>query len=107
MPRTLLRSSKRLKRFNLTSEDSSLSRAKKIGKMCSFVLGLSITAHRASTFSASALLTYWKVSVCNFFKHGMIFVTMFYASRILQKSANLETAAVLTSDSESDRKLTK
>jgi hypothetical protein len=47
------------------------------------------------------------VSVCNFFKQGMILLMIMLASKILQKSDNLLTAAVLTSDSESWRKLQK
>lgn len=107
MPSTLFSSSRRLKRFSLTSDESSLSKAKKIGKMCSLVLPLSITAQRARTFSASALFTYWKESTCNFFKQGMILTIMLYASRMRQNSASREAAAVRTSDSESERKPTK
>lgn len=58
IPSTLFKSSSLLNKFNLTSEDSSLNKAKNIGRMCSLVLALSMTAHSASKFSASALLTY-------------------------------------------------
>jgi hypothetical protein len=58
MPRTLFISSSLLNKFNLTSEDSSLNKAKKIGKICSFVAALSIMGQRASKFSANEDLTY-------------------------------------------------
>lgn len=58
IPSTLLSSSSLLNRLSLTSDESSLSRAKKIGRICSLVLPLSITAHSARIFSASALFTY-------------------------------------------------
>jgi hypothetical protein len=97
-------SSSLLKRLSLTSELSSRRRARKIGRICSLVAALSIIGQITSRFSAKALLTYWNVSVCNFLRHGMILLMMDYASRILQKSESLLTAAVLTSDSESERK---
>jgi small neutral amino acid transporter SnatA (MarC family) len=71
--------------------------------MCSLVAALSTKGDKAKRFSASALLTYWKVSVCNFLIQGTILVMMVLASRILQKSARREDAAVRTSDSESDK----
>ena len=58
IPRTWLRASSLLKRFNLTSDDSSLKRAKNIGRMCSLVFALSMSEHKANTFSARELLTY-------------------------------------------------
>lgn len=58
MPWTLFKSSKRLNRFSLTSEDSSLKRARNIGNMCSLELFLSIKGHNAKMFSARLLLTY-------------------------------------------------
>lgn len=103
IPITWFMSSSLLNRFNLTSELSSLNKAKNIGKMCSFVGPFSIIGHSESKFSARALLTYWNWSVYNFFKQGTILVTMLYESRILQKSASLLDAAVLTSDSLSYR----
>jgi hypothetical protein len=72
--------------------------------MCSFVAFLSIIGQSANKFSASALLTYWNVSVYSFLMHGTTFVIIVFASRILQKSASLEAPAVRTSDSESDKK---
>lgn len=63
MPITLFKSSNRLNKFNLTSELSSLNRAKKSGNTCSFVAGFSIIGQIERRFSARALLTYWKVSV--------------------------------------------
>lgn len=105
MPMTWFRSSSLLKRFNLTSELSSLRSAKKRGNMCSFVAALSIIGQIANRFSAKALLTYWKVSVYSFFKQGIIFSTIVLPSRTLQKSDSLLTPAVLTSDSESCKKL--
>jgi len=58
MPRTLFKSSSLLNKFSLTSDDSSLSKAKKMGKICSLVLALSIYGHIPKIFSARALLTY-------------------------------------------------
>jgi len=57
-PITLLRSSSLLNRLSLTSEDSSLSKAKKIGKTCSFVGPFSIIGQIVRRFSANAYLTY-------------------------------------------------
>ena len=57
IPITLLRSSNLLKRFKRTSELSSLSRFKKIGKMCSLVCALSMIGQIERIFSASADLT--------------------------------------------------
>ena len=57
-PITLFRCSNLLNRLSLTSEDSSLKRAKNIGKICSFVCALSIIGHNDSIFSANAYLTY-------------------------------------------------
>lgn len=104
IPITWLRSSSLLKRLRRTSELSSLSKARKSGRMCSLVALFSTSGHNANKFSASALLTYWKVSVCNFLIQGTILLMMVFASRILQKSASLEAAAVRTSDSESYKK---
>lgn len=105
IPITWFKSSSLLNRFSLTSELSSRRRAKKSGRMCSLVAALSTIGHRANRFSANALLTYWKVSVCNFLRHGIIFSTIVLPSSTLQKSESLLTAAVLTSDSESYKKL--
>ena len=58
IPRTLFKSSSLLKRLSLTSDDSSLNKAKKMGKICSLVLALSIYGQIPKIFSASALLTY-------------------------------------------------
>jgi hypothetical protein len=44
------------------------------------------------------------VSVCNFLIQGTILVMIVLASRILQKSARRDDAAVRTSDSESCKK---
>ena len=101
IPITMLRSSSLLNRFRRTSELSSLSKARKRGRICSFVAFLSMMGQRARRFSARALLTYWKVSVCSFLMHGTILLMIVAASRILQKSARREDAAVRTSDSES------
>ena len=56
-PITLLRSSSLLKRFNLTSDDSSLSKAKKIGRICSFVGPFSIIGHIAAANQGLNLIT--------------------------------------------------
>ena len=104
IPNTLFKSSKRLKRFSLTSELSSLSRAKNMGRTCSFVACFSMIGQRGSRFSARAALTYWKLSVYNFFKVGTILAITVGPSRSLQKPARRPTAAVLTSDSLSARK---
>ena len=104
IPITWLRSSSLLKRLRRTSELSSLKRARKSGRMCSFVAAFSTRGQSANKFSARALLTYWKVSVCNFLIQGTILVMIVLASRILQKSARRDDAAVRTSDSESCKK---
>lgn len=56
-PMTLLSSSSLLNKFNLTSEVSSLSSVKKIGKICSLVGPFSIILQMERRFSASAYLT--------------------------------------------------
>ena len=57
-PITWFKSSNLLNKLSLTSEDSSLRSAKKIGRMCSLVGPFSIFGHIASKFSARACLTY-------------------------------------------------
>lgn len=56
-PITLFKCSNLLNKLSLTSEDSSLKRAKNIGKICSLVYVLSIMGQSESIFSASAYLT--------------------------------------------------
>ena len=58
MPNTLFKSSSLLNRFSLTSELSSLSKARNIGRTCSFVAALSMIGQIARRFSERALLTY-------------------------------------------------
>lgn len=58
IPITAFRSSSLLNKLSLTSELSSLSNAKKIGNMCSFVAYFSIIGHKAKIFSDKELLTY-------------------------------------------------
>lgn len=102
-PKTWLRSSSLLKRFNRTSELSSLKRARNIGKIWSLVGPFSIIGHIDNKFSASAYLTYVNWSVWSLTKLGMTLLIKVFASRILPKSLSLLTAAVLTSDSVSSR----
>ena len=56
-PITQFKSSSLLNKFKRTSDDSSLSKAKKIGNTCSLVGPFSIIGHIANKFSASACLT--------------------------------------------------
>lgn len=58
IPITEFKSSSLLNKLSLTSELSSLRRAKNRGKMCSLVEALSTTGHSAKIFSARADLTY-------------------------------------------------
>ena len=56
-PMTWLICSSRLNKLSLTSLDSSLRRAKKMGKICSLTWALSTRGQRARMFSARACLT--------------------------------------------------
>lgn len=105
IPITWFKYSSLLNKLRRTSELSSLNNAKNRGNMCSFVAAFSITGQIERIFSAKALRTYWKVSIYSFFRHGMILAIIVGPSKILQKSESLLTAAVLTSDSESCKKL--
>ena len=68
---TWLRCSSLLNKFNLTSLESSLKSARKIGKICSLVCALSTNGQRLKMFSAKAYLTYVNWSVFNLFRFGI------------------------------------
>ena len=103
-PITLFSSSSLLNRFSLTSEDSSRSKARKIGKISSFVGPFSTIGDTARRFSAKAYLTYPNWSSYNFLRFGITLLIRVSASRIVPKSLRRLMAAVLTSDSESSKK---
>ena len=104
IPMTAFKFSKRLNRFKRTSELSSRSRLRKMGRTWSFVGPRSIIGQIDKIFSARADRTYVNESLSKSLRFGMILTMIDYASKILQKSDNLPTAAVLTSDSASLRK---
>jgi hypothetical protein len=65
---------------------------------------LSIIGQIERIFSAKADLTYVNESFSRSLRFGIIFMMIDCASKILENSASLPTAAVLTSDSASLRK---
>lgn len=65
---------------------------------------LSIIGQIERIFSAKADLTYVNESFSKSLRFGIIFMMIDCASKILENSASLPTAAVLTSDSASLRK---
>lgn len=76
IPITWLRSSSRLNKFSLTSEDSSRSSNRKMGRMCWLVFAFPRIGHRERMFSASAHRTYTKLSFYRSVKQGTIFWRM-------------------------------